>query len=202
MFFFLLAAHYLYCSLTEEIHLKSNNRDRYKIKRKDLVNVFRNKMFCQKQLSIWSVNKKPLTSLVIVIIIDVLTIRYSLYVFLFILYRPHLGLRITVLYWNRLWCVIGQCWRVLKLKIKMNCISHERVVMYILFERTVNENENPWGYRLGTVCGKRICHWGFQPGSRVHQPLTCPNRFSYEQTSTSCLCEITPTHTSARQCCM
>ena len=68
--------------------------------------------------------------------------------------------------------------------------------------QTINEKENPWGYRLGTVSGKTICHWGFKPGSRVHQPHTCPNRFSYEQTSTTCLGKITPTHTSARQCCM
>jgi hypothetical protein len=25
---------------------------------------------------------------------------------------------------------------------------------------TTNEKENPWGYRLGTVSGKTICHWG------------------------------------------
>jgi hypothetical protein len=34
----------------------------------------------------------------------------------------------------------------------------------------------------------------------VHHPHTCPYRFSYEQTSTRCLGEITPTHPSARQC--
>jgi hypothetical protein len=64
----------------------------------------------------------------------------------------------------------------------------------------INENENPWGYRLGTVNVKTICHWGFKPGSRMHEPHTCPNRLSYQQTSTSCLGEITPTHPSAQQC--
>jgi hypothetical protein len=27
--------------------------------------------------------------------------------------------------------------------------------------QTIREKENPWGYRLGTVSGKTICHWGF-----------------------------------------
>jgi hypothetical protein len=63
--------------------------------------------------------------------------------------------------------------------------------------QTINEKENPWGYRLGTVSGKTNCHWGFKPGSRVHQSHTCPNMFSYQQTSTSCLGEKTPTHRSA-----
>ncbi len=27
--------------------------------------------------------------------------------------------------------------------------------------QTINEEENPWGYRLETVSGKTICHWGF-----------------------------------------
>ncbi len=65
-----------------------------------------------------------------------------------------------------------------------------------------SKNENLWGCRLGTVNGKTICHWGFKPGSRVHQHHTCPYRFSYQQTSTGCLREITPTHLSAQQCCM
>jgi hypothetical protein len=60
--------------------------------------------------------------------------------------------------------------------------------------QTINKNENLRGYRLGTVSGKTICHWGFKPGSRMHQPHTCPYRFSYQQTSTSCFGEITPTH--------
>jgi hypothetical protein len=60
-----------------------------------------------------------------------------------------------------------------------------------------NEKENPWGYRLGTVSGKTICHWGFKPGSMVHQPHTCPKKFSYQHTRTSCLGEITQTHPSA-----
>jgi hypothetical protein len=30
--------------------------------------------------------------------------------------------------------------------------------------QTINEKENPWGYRLGTVSGKTICHWGLKPG--------------------------------------
>jgi hypothetical protein len=36
--------------------------------------------------------------------------------------------------------------------------------------QTINENENPWDYHLGMVSGKTFCHWGFKPGSRVHQP--------------------------------
>jgi hypothetical protein len=38
--------------------------------------------------------------------------------------------------------------------------------------QTINEKENPWGYRLGTVSGKTISHWGFKPGSCVG----CTNR--------------------------
>jgi hypothetical protein len=68
--------------------------------------------------------------------------------------------------------------------------------------QTINEKENPWGYCLGTVSGKTSCHWRFKPGSWVHQPHTCPNRISYQQTSTSCLDEITPTRPSAQQCYM
>jgi hypothetical protein len=78
-------------------------------------------------------------------------------------------------------------------------------IMYVNSNRTpqtINKEENLWGYRLGTVSGKTNCHWGFKPGSRVHQPHTCPNRFSYHKTSTNCLGEITPTHPSAQQCCM
>jgi hypothetical protein len=63
-------------------------------------------------------------------------------------------------------------------------------------DTTNNENENPKGCRLGTVSGKTICHWGFPPGSRVHQPHTCPNRFFKEQTSTMCLGELAPTNPS------
>jgi hypothetical protein len=44
--------------------------------------------------------------------------------------------------------------------------------------------------------------WWFKPGSRVHQPHTRPNRFSYEQTSTICLDESAPTHPSAQQWCL
>jgi hypothetical protein len=40
--------------------------------------------------------------------------------------------------------------------------------------QTINEKENPWGYRFGTVSGKTICHWGFKPDSRVHQSHTSP----------------------------
>jgi hypothetical protein len=80
--------------------------------------------------------------------------------------------------------------------------EREHVYIRILISKrtpkTTNEKENHWGYRLGTISGKIICDWGFIPGSRVHQPHTCPNRFLYEQTSTSCLGKITPTHTSAR----
>ncbi len=68
--------------------------------------------------------------------------------------------------------------------------------------QTINEKGNPWGSRLGTVSGKTICHWRFKPGDRVQQPHTCPYRFSYQQTSTSCLGEITPTKPTAQQCCM
>jgi hypothetical protein len=59
--------------------------------------------------------------------------------------------------------------------------------------RHKQQSENPRGYRLGTVSGKTNCHWGLKPDSRVHQPHTCPNRFSYEQTNTS-LGEVTSTH--------
>jgi hypothetical protein len=55
--------------------------------------------------------------------------------------------------------------------------------------QTINERVNLWGYRIGTVSGKTILHWGFKPGSRVHQRHTFFNRFSYEQTSASCLGE-------------
>jgi hypothetical protein len=55
---------------------------------------------------------------------------------------------------------------------------------------------------LGKVSGKTNCHWVFIPGYRVHQPHTCPNRFSYEQTGTSSLVEITPIQPSTRRCCM
>ena len=48
----------------------------------------------------------------------------------------------------------------------------------------------------GSHINRTICHWGFKSGSRVHQPHNFPNRFSYEQTSTSCLGKITPTHTN------
>jgi hypothetical protein len=41
--------------------------------------------------------------------------------------------------------------------------------------QTNNGSENQRGYRLGTVGGKTNCHWGFKPGSRVHQPHTCNN---------------------------
>jgi hypothetical protein len=68
--------------------------------------------------------------------------------------------------------------------------------------QTINEKENPWGYSLGTISGKTFCHWGFKIDSRVPQPHTCPNMFLYEQTSTCCLGEITPTNPSSRQCCM
>jgi hypothetical protein len=33
--------------------------------------------------------------------------------------------------------------------------------------QTINEKENPGGYRLGTVSGKTIYHWGFKPGKAV-----------------------------------
>jgi hypothetical protein len=52
---------------------------------------------------------------------------------------------------------------------------------------TIIEKENLWDYGIGTVSGKTICHWGFKPRSRVHQPHTCRNRCLYEQISTSCL---------------
>jgi hypothetical protein len=39
--------------------------------------------------------------------------------------------------------------------------------------QTINKIENPRGYRLGTVRGKTICHWGFKAGSSVHQHHTC-----------------------------
>jgi hypothetical protein len=83
--------------------------------------------------------------------------------------------------------------------------EHMIYIMYVNSNRTpqtINKEENLWGYRLGTVSGKTNCHWGFKPGSRVHQPHTYPNRFSYHKTSTNCLGEITPTHPSAQQCCM
>jgi hypothetical protein len=67
---------------------------------------------------------------------------------------------------------------------------------------TINEKENMWGYCIGAVSGKIICHWEFKPGSRVHQPHTCPNRFSYEQTSTSCLCDCSNSLIWTRQWCM
>jgi hypothetical protein len=51
----------------------------------------------------------------------------------------------------------------------------------------------PWNGRW-----QNKCHWGFKPDSRVHQLYTYPNRFSYEQTSTSSLGELTPTHPSTR----
>jgi hypothetical protein len=67
--------------------------------------------------------------------------------------------------------------------------QREHVYIRILISKrtpeTINEKENLRGYRLGTVIDKTICHWGLKPGSRVHQPHTCPNRFSYEQTITS-----------------
>ncbi len=37
--------------------------------------------------------------------------------------------------------------------------------------QTINKIENPRGYRLGTVSGKTICHWGFKPGSRAPTSL-------------------------------
>jgi hypothetical protein len=43
--------------------------------------------------------------------------------------------------------------------------ERERVYIRILISKrtpqTINEKENPWGYRLGTVSGKTIYHWGF-----------------------------------------
>jgi hypothetical protein len=56
--------------------------------------------------------------------------------------------------------------------------EREHVYIRILISKrtpqTNNEKENNWGYRLRTVSGKTICHWWFKPGSRVHQPHTCP----------------------------
>jgi hypothetical protein len=40
--------------------------------------------------------------------------------------------------------------------------------------QTINDIENHWGYRLGTVSGNIICHWDFKLGSRVHQPHIFP----------------------------
>ncbi len=42
-------------------------------------------------------------------------------------------------------------------------------------DTTNNEKANPWGYCLGTVSGKTICHWVLKPGSRVHQPHNVKN---------------------------
>ncbi len=43
--------------------------------------------------------------------------------------------------------------------------EREHVFVRILISnttpQTINEKENPWGYRLGTVSGKTICNWGF-----------------------------------------
>jgi hypothetical protein len=66
--------------------------------------------------------------------------------------------------------------------------------------QTINENKEhlglpPWNDQWQN-------NWGFKPCSRVHQPHTCFNRFSYGHTSKSCLGEITPTHPSAQQCYM
>jgi hypothetical protein len=84
--------------------------------------------------------------------------------------------------------------------------EREHVFIRILISnktpQTINEKETPWGYRLGTISSKTICHWEFKPGSMVHQLYTSPNSFSYEHTSTSCLGEISPTHPSAKPCCM
>jgi hypothetical protein len=40
-------------------------------------------------------------------------------------------------------------------------------MVYKMTPQTINKNENPRGYRLGTVSAKTIYHWGFKPGSRV-----------------------------------
>jgi hypothetical protein len=42
----------------------------------------------------------------------------------------------------------------------------------------------PKGFKIfERSMAKQFRHWGFKPGSRVHKPNTCPNRFSHEQTS-------------------
>jgi hypothetical protein len=83
-------------------------------------------------------------------------------------------------------------------RTREHAFIHKRI-SFKLTSQTIHEKENHWGYRLGTVSSKIVCHWGFKPGSRVHQPYTCPNRFSYEQTSTSCLGEITRLIVTAEQ---
>jgi hypothetical protein len=74
--------------------------------------------------------------------------------------------------------------------------ERERVFIRLLISnktpQTINEKENSWRYRLGTVSGKTICHRG------LNQVLGCTNLIlastgSHQQTSTSCFGEITPT---------
>jgi hypothetical protein len=63
--------------------------------------------------------------------------------------------------------------------------------------QTINEKENLMGFLFETVKWQNNMPMGvYKPGSRVQQSHTCPKRFSYEQTSTSCLGEVRPTYLS------
>lgn len=56
--------------------------------------------------------------------------------------------------------------------------------------------------RIRPVSYKTFLYYRLKPGSMVYQPHICSNRLSFEQTSISCLKELTLTHPSSRQGCM
>jgi hypothetical protein len=85
---------------------------------------------------------------------------------------------------------------------KIGFLYGNMTVRYNWFQNRRHKQLKKKRTRGVTALERSVANCWFKPGSRVHQPHTCPNRFSYEQTSTSCLREITPTHPSIRKCCV
>jgi hypothetical protein len=79
--------------------------------------------------------------------------------------------------------------------------EREHVFIRILISKqtpqTINEKENPWGYHLGTVIGKTICHWWLNQVLGCTNLTLAPTGSHINKQVQSCLGEITPTHPSA-----